>query len=91
MGTLSIDKLKVDDPVGAVAVHGINGVFGTIAVGLFDLKDGLFATGNTHLLMIQMMGTVIISVWGLVIGYGLAKALKVTVGSERVLKRKKLV
>ena len=36
------DKLKVDDPVGAVAVHGCNGIWGTIAVGLFDYKDGLF-------------------------------------------------
>lgn len=79
-GTLAIDKLKVDDPVGAVAVHGINGVFGTIAIGIFDLKDGLFATGDTHLLLIQMIGTVIISVWGLVIGYGLANVLKATVG-----------
>lgn len=33
--TVLIDNLKIDDPVGAVAVHGFNGIFGTIAVGLF--------------------------------------------------------
>ena len=42
------DKLKVDDPVGAVAVHGCNGIWGTIAVGLFDYKDGLFYGGGVH-------------------------------------------
>ncbi len=79
-GTLTIDKLLVDDPVGAVAVHGINGVFGTIAVGLFDGKEGLFTTGQTHLLQIQTIGAVTISIWGLVIGYVVAKILKATVG-----------
>ena len=43
------DKLKVDDPVGAVAVHGCNGIWGTIAVGLFDYKDGLFYGGGVRL------------------------------------------
>ena len=48
------DKLKVDDPVGAVAVHGCNGIWGTIAVGLFDYKDGLFYGGGLmQLLMIH--------------------------------------
>jgi Amt family ammonium transporter len=42
-GTLAVDKIKVDDPVGAVAVHGVNGVFGTIAVGLFDGKAGFLS------------------------------------------------
>ena len=35
------DKLKVDDPVGAVAVHGCNGIWGTIAVGLFGYNECL--------------------------------------------------
>jgi Amt family ammonium transporter len=42
-----VDKMKVDDPVGAVAVHGVNGFFGTIAVGLFSQKNGLFITGES--------------------------------------------
>jgi ammonium transporter, Amt family len=80
MGTLLVDKMKVDDPVGAVAVHGINGAFGTIAVGLFDVKEGFFITGETHLLLIQLLGVTVISLWGFVTSFGLAKLLKVTVG-----------
>ncbi len=79
-GTLFIDKLKVDDPVGAVAVHGVNGVFGTIAVGLFDLKEGLFTTGNVHLLLVQTMGVVLVSVWGFSASFGLAKVIQKTIG-----------
>lgn len=47
------DKLKVDDPVGAVAVHGCNGIWGTIAVGFFDYNDGLLYGGGVHHLLIQ--------------------------------------
>lgn len=39
--------LHIDDPVGAVAVHMANGIWGTIAVGLFDYNDGLFYGGGT--------------------------------------------
>jgi Amt family ammonium transporter len=42
-GVVAIDKLKVDDPVGAVAVHGMNGLFGMLAVGLF--ADGTYGAG----------------------------------------------
>ena len=60
------DKLKVDDPVGAVAVHGCNGIWGTIAVGLFDYKDGLFYGGGVHHLLIQLLGIVCIAGWTIV-------------------------
>lgn len=39
-------KLKIDDPVGAVAVHGCNGLWGTVAVGLFDYNNGVFYGGR---------------------------------------------
>ena len=39
-------KLHVDDPVGAVAVHCANGIWGTLAVGLFSTETGLFYTGS---------------------------------------------
>jgi len=42
-GIVAVDKIRVDDPVGAVAVHGVNGLFGMLAVGLF--ADGSFGTG----------------------------------------------
>lgn len=78
--TLLIDKLKIDDPVGAVAVHGFNGLFGTIAVGLFDTTDGLLTTGNPSLLFIQLLGAVVVSFWGLAGGFTIAKAVDATIG-----------
>ena len=56
------NKAKIDDPVGAVSVHGANGIFGTIAVGLLANPDapaglnGLFYTGSFSQLGLQMLG-----------------------------------
>jgi Amt family ammonium transporter len=84
--TLLVDHLKVDDPVGAVAVHGFNGVFGTIAVGLFDSTQGLLTTGDFSLLKVQVLGAAVVVVWGLIGGAFMAKVCEKTVGlraSER--------
>ncbi|MFS0879200.1 ammonium transporter [Metabacillus niabensis] len=78
--TLFIDYLKVDDPVGAVAVHGFNGIFGTIAVGLFDTSEGLFTTGQFSLLAVQLLGAIVVIVWGLFAGTLTAKICEKTVG-----------
>ncbi|WP_304509696.1 ammonium transporter [Anaerotignum sp.] len=62
-------KLHIDDPVGAVAVHGANGIWGTLAVGLFNIYDGdvvtkgLFYGGGIHQLMVQMVGVLAIGAW----------------------------
>ena len=62
-------KLHIDDPVGAVGVHFANGVWGTIAVGLFSNPDspagleGLFYTGSFDLLGIQLLGIMSILIW----------------------------
>ena len=74
------DKLKVDDPVGAVAVHGCNGIWGTIAVGLFDYKDGLFYGGGVHHLLIQLLGIVCIAGWTIVTMTIVFTVLKKTIG-----------
>ena len=60
--------LKVDDPVGAVGVHGLNGALGTICVGLFSdgtgtEKAGLFMGGGLHLLGIQCLGVLAVIIW----------------------------
>lgn len=78
--TLLIDNMKIDDPVGAVAVHGFNGVFGTIAVGLFDTSAGLFTTGEKSLIVVQLLGAVVVVVWGLIGGLVIAKVAEFTVG-----------
>ena len=65
-----IDKvLKVDDPVGAVGVHGLNGLLGTLCVGLFSDGAGtggvlgLFAGGGFHLLGVQALGVAAVIAW----------------------------
>ena len=59
-----IDKvLKVDDPVGAVGVHGLCGATGTILVGLFAQEDGLFYGGGANLLLTQIIGVVAVLAW----------------------------
>ncbi len=74
------DLLKVDDPVGAVSVHGVCGIFGTIAVGLFDYKDGLFYGGGVHHLGIQLMGLGCIIAWVAVTMTVVFFILKKTIG-----------
>ena len=57
-------KLKIDDPVGAISVHGVCGVFGTLAVGLFASENGLITTGSASQLIVQAIG--VVSTFGLV-------------------------
>ena len=81
-----IDKvLKVDDPVGAVGVHGLNGAFGTLAVGLFsdgsgtDWK-GLLVGGGFHGFGIQLVGMLITIAWVAVTMTIIFQAIKHTIG-----------
>ncbi len=55
--------LKVDDPVGAIGVHGVCGAFGTLTVGLFDTTAGFIYTGSTSLLIIQSIGVLAVAAW----------------------------
>ncbi len=64
-------KLHIDDPVGAVAVHMANGIWGTIAVGLFStgadgVGKGLFYGGGFAQLGIQLLGFVCVAAWTVV-------------------------
>ena len=53
---LFFDKVRVDDPVGAISVHLVNGVWGTLAVGLFAAETGLFMGGGLKQLLVQAAG-----------------------------------
>ncbi len=78
--------LKVDDPVGAISVHGVAGAFGTLAVGLFAVDGGLFYGGGLALLGAQAIGVIAVFAWAFIMGLILFKILKATNGL-RVSKR----
>lgn len=57
---------KIDDPVGAISVHGACGALGTICVGLFATDGGLFYGGGAHYLLVQILGVAAVMVWVIV-------------------------
>jgi ammonium transporter, Amt family len=84
---LFFDRIKVDDPVGAISVHLVNGVFGTLCVGLFaqDLMpkttgDGLFFGGGAGLLWAQLTGIVTVGIFVFAISAIVWLIIKATVG-----------
>jgi Amt family ammonium transporter len=83
---LFFDRVKVDDPVGAVSVHLVCGVFGTLALGLFaqdhftpnTTGNGLFFGGGLKLFMVQLVGVVVVGIFTFgvsLIGWGAIKAI----------------
>jgi len=76
-----IDKaLRIDDPVGAITVHGVNGALGTLLVGIFATDGGLLHGGGFKLLGIQALGVIAIAAWALGTAYILFKLLDKTIG-----------
>lgn len=81
------DKIRVDDPVGAISVHGVCGAFGTIAVGLFSslesegvVAKGLFYGGGASQLVSQVIGVLAIGAFVLIASGILFFVLKKTTG-----------
>ncbi|WP_022748591.1 ammonium transporter [Lachnobacterium bovis] len=80
--------LHIDDPVGAVAVHMLNGIWGTIAVGLFATKSapentkivGLFYGGGVKCLNTQLLGIISVGAWTALTITGVYWLIKITVG-----------
>lgn len=72
--------LKVDDPVGAVAVHGLCGASGTIFVGIFATSGGLLYGGGFGLLGVQALGVVSIMAWTISTSFVLFKTIDLVIG-----------
>ena len=68
-----IDRIHIDDPVGAISVHGVCGVWGTIAVGLFS-------TNPEHTFGTQLTGTLVYAAFAFVASIILAAIVKATIG-----------
>ncbi|MFQ3545094.1 ammonium transporter [Halobacillus rhizosphaerae] len=72
--------VRIDDPVGAIAVHGICGIWGTLAVGLFSVDGGLFYGGGVKLLSIQALGVLAVIAWTMASSAAVVFTLKKTIG-----------
>ena len=91
-GIEALDRLRIDDPVGAISVHGLAGVWGVLSVGLFATQTGLadayvasdtyglFLGGGAEQLGIQAIGVAAIAGWTIVTSAILFLAIKYTVG-----------
>ena len=72
---LFFEKIKVDDPVGAVSVHGVNGAWGTLAAGLFNI-EGV----TLQIIGVQVLGIVVCFVWAFGLGFIMFKLIDKTIG-----------
>ena len=74
---------KIDDPVGAISVHGVTGLWGLLAVGIFangnNGVEGL-VVGEGKQILSQLISMGVVLAWGLVTGFALFMLLKVTMG-----------
>ena len=80
VGVIAVERVGIDDPIGAVAVHGMSGVWGTLATGLFAVpilaknlgtgQGGLVYTGSFHQLGVQALGVAAIGVFTFSASYG---------------------
>jgi Amt family ammonium transporter len=77
---LFFDRIKVDDPVGAISVHLMNGMWGTFAVGLFHREAGLLYGGGPKQLLIQMVGILSVAAFSVLSNLILWKIIKVFIG-----------
>ncbi len=88
LSVLLLDRLRIDDPVGAVSVHGVCGAWGTLAVGLFaqdvyapgTTGNGLFFGGGIGLLGAQLLGVAAVFAWCMVAGFALFALIKAVIG-----------
>jgi len=88
LAVMMFDRIRIDDPVGALSVHLVNGVFGTLAVGLFaqdmfmpgTTGNGLFFGGGTKLLMSQLTGVITVGLFAFLLSLGIWLAIKAVMG-----------
>ena len=79
------DKFKIDDPVGAISVHGVCGAWGTLAVGLFAQEsfggvNGLLFGGGMNQFLSQLLGVVTVFIWAFGLSAVMFLVLKHTIG-----------
>jgi ammonium transporter, Amt family len=86
LGVLLVERIRIDDPIGAVAVHGMAGVWGTLATGIFAVPalaenlatgtGGLWYTGSFHQLGVQAVGLGAVGVFTFAASFGALSTMK---------------
>jgi ammonium transporter, Amt family len=87
----AFERRRIDDPVGAISVHGVGGIWGTLAVGLFAedkyvqnslgyAVNGLFFGGGFDLLAVQALAVISVFLWSFPLAWGFFKLVNATVG-----------
>jgi Amt family ammonium transporter len=86
VGVIAVERIGIDDPIGAVAVHGMAGVWGTLATGLFAVpmladkletgSGGLVYTGSFHQLGVQALGLAAVGAWTFTASFAVLWAMK---------------
>jgi ammonium transporter, Amt family len=86
VGVLAVERIGIDDPIGAVAVHGASGVWGTIATGLFAVpalaatlktgQGGFVYTGSLHQVWVQLLGLAAVGAFTFTASFGCLWGLK---------------
>jgi Amt family ammonium transporter len=89
-GVLFVERIGIDDPVGALAAHGMAGVWGTLSLGFFTVPSlaeklatgeaGLFYGGGLHQLGIQALGLVAVGAFTFAASYGILWLFRATIG-----------
>jgi Amt family ammonium transporter len=76
-----MEKIRIDDPVGAFPVHGMNGIFGVLAVGIWGVDGvGLLHGGGFTQLGIQVIGLLACTAWTLPLSFGMFYVIDKTIG-----------
>ena len=71
-----ISRFEIDDPLDISEVHGFCGIWAILAVGIFDQKKGLFYSGNSNQLEVQIMGALAYSCWAALLSFLFFYSLK---------------
>jgi Amt family ammonium transporter len=90
LGVLLVERVKIDDPIGAIAAHGMAGVWGTLALGFLALPSqakslatgtgGLFYGGGFHQLGVQILGLATVGAFTFSVSFGVLWVMKKTFG-----------
>jgi Amt family ammonium transporter len=90
LGVLAVERARIDDPIGAIAAHGMAGVWGTLSLGFLALPSqakslatgsaGLFYGGGLHQLGVQLLGLAAVGAFTFTTSFAVLWLMKVTVG-----------